>query len=132
MPTRIGELMAAAGYATSGPELRGPRGWLGSLPEVEQRIKKLSKQRAAAHAALDEALLDDDARAKRDAESAELREAFNTMHVTSSADGVSLVAYKKDDGSVLELSAMTPKQRTAFERMDALHRQHREPEPVAT
>lgn len=37
-PLRIGELMIAAGYDVCGPALRGPNGWIGSMPEVEKRI----------------------------------------------------------------------------------------------
>jgi hypothetical protein len=113
-PLRIGALMAEAGYEAT------PQGWRGSIPEVEQRIKALAQQRTAAETALAEALLSDDAPAARDAEDKALRDAFNTMRVTGSADGRSLVAFTKD-GDVLDASAMTPLQRKAFERMNALH-----------
>jgi hypothetical protein len=132
-PLRIGELMAASGYATSGPELHGPAGWRGSLKEVEQRIKDHARQRATAQATLDEALLDDDARATRDAEDLALREAFNAMHVRNSADPKvpGLVAYT-EDGAVLPVSAMTPLQRKAFERANAAYAPRRtEPAPAA-
>jgi hypothetical protein len=57
--------MAAAGYATDGPALRGPNGFRDSLPDTEQRIKDHAKQRTAAQAALDAALLTDEERATR-------------------------------------------------------------------
>ena len=99
---------------------RGELPWFGSLPEVERRISKLAQQRQAAQAALDEALIDDDARVKRDAESAQYRDAFNAMRVKVGADG-SLVAYR-DDGGELPRAEMTPLQRAAIERIDATFR----------
>ena len=117
----LGQLMREAGYATDGPALQGPRGWRGSVPEVEARLKIGTVQRLAAQAALDAALLDETEQAKVDADSAELRAAFNTMNVTLNGDGRSLVAYR-DDGSVLAVAEMTPIQRKAFERMEAAHR----------
>lgn len=116
---RLGELMAEAGYATSGPELQGRRGWLGSIPEVKQRIEDVTKQRAKAQAAVDDALMTDEERAKVDAESQAYRDALRTMDVKGNADGTGLVAYTKD-GDPLDVSAMTPEQRKAFERWEAV------------
>lgn len=113
-PTRIGELMTAAGYAVSGPELRGPRGWQGSLPEVERRLADLTRRKAAALAALDEALMSDEELKQRDAEQAALR----TLRLKRSADGRSLVAVRPD-GSPLPVSEMSELQRAAFKRQEA-------------
>lgn len=115
-PLRIGELMAEAGYATSGPELQGSHGWLGSNSEVEGRIRNITRQRAAAQAQLDEALMDDDARAKADAEGAACRETLRTMDIKNNEDPnvPGLVAYTQD-GDVLTLPEMTAAQRQAFE-----------------
>lgn len=116
--TRVGELMAAAGYDVVGLELlRGPNGFRGSLLETEARIKTLTRQRAKARTALDAVLMSDDERAALEGESAQLRDAFNAMNVKMGPAG-RLVAYD-DDGAVLAISKMTPLQRKAFERMDA-------------
>lgn len=64
----LGQLMAEAGYATKGAELCGPRGWLGSMPEVEDHIEDVTKRRAEAQAALDDALTTDEERATHEAE----------------------------------------------------------------
>jgi hypothetical protein len=119
--SKLGELMRAAGYqqvgADPGRHYVGQLPWYGSLPEVERRIADLAKKRQAAQAALDEALMADDERAKREAESAKLREAFNAMRVKVGADGL-LVAYR-EDGDVFPTSEMTELQRQAFERVNA-------------
>lgn len=113
---RIGQLMQAAGYAVAGEALRGPNGWRGSMPEVERRIKDGSKRRAEAQAQLDDAMMDDDARAKADAEGAAFRETLRTMDIKNSEDPnvPGLVAYTQD-GDVLTLPEMTAAQRQAFE-----------------
>lgn len=125
-PTRLGELMAAAGYAVSGDALHGPNGWRGSLPEVEKRLADLAKRRAAAEAALDEVLMSDEERAARDAEADELRAASSSMRLKGNAEGTGLVAYTKD-GDELPVSAMTSMQRKAFERANAAYAPRREP-----
>lgn len=124
-PTRLGELMAAAGYATSGPELRGPQGWRGSWKEVEQRLKTLAQRRTAAQAALDAAALDDDARANQEAESRVLTEVFNRLHVKGSRDGMGYVVVAEDGGE-RDLTTLTDVERRAFERMDARERSYRQ------
>jgi hypothetical protein len=116
-PLPLGPLMQAAGYEVQGEALRGPRGWRGGMKEVERRIAAITKQRTAAQAALDAALLDDTARATAEDESRELAAAFNAMHVRMGHDG-RLVAYDEDD-AVLDPSKMTEVQRKAIERMDA-------------
>jgi hypothetical protein len=122
MPLRLGELMHEAGYATTGAGLRGEMGWRGSIPEVEQRIVDLAKRRATAQAALDEALMDDDARAKRDAESAADRQTLNGLRLKGSdyQDGQPwrLVPHRAD-GSVIPESELSPVQRKALERANA-------------
>lgn len=122
---RVGELMAEAGYATSGPELRGPRGWLGSIPEVKQRIEDVTKQRAKAQAALDDALMTDEERATHEAEDRVFRETLNTMDIRINDDPnvPGLVAYTKD-GDVLTESEMTAAQRKAFERHNGAYAPH--------
>jgi hypothetical protein len=121
-PLRIGELMAAAGYDVAVPGLHGPNGWRGSTRQVEQRIKEHTHNHAAAKAALEEALLDDDSRAARDAEDASLREALKSMRLRSSADTSvpGVVAYTLD-GDLLDAADMTPLQRRAFERANAAY-----------
>jgi len=117
--TRIGQLMSAAGYEVQGEALRGPRGWRGSLPEVEARIKVIAKQRAAAEAALDVALMDDAEREKQEAEQEAHRTALATMVLKHNAEGTGLVAFTKD-GDPLAVSDMTPEQQAAFERFAAV------------
>lgn len=73
----LAEAIVAAGYEP--PTNRPGVAWFGSLPEVEQRIQQLTKERDEAQAALDNAMLDDDARAKKDAESAARRDRINAM-----------------------------------------------------
>lgn len=116
----LGELMAAAGYAVNGPDLYGPNGWRGSLPEVETRIANLAKRRAAAEAALDEVLLSHDERAAREAEADELRAAGNSLRLKGNAEGTGVIA-RDADGNELPVSAMTPLQRKAFERANAAY-----------
>lgn len=119
-PTRLGELMAAAGYAVSGYALHGPNGFRCSLPEVEKRIAHLAKRRAAAEAALDEVLMSDEERAARDAEADELRAASDSLRLKGNAEGTGVIA-RDADGNELPVSAMTPLQRKAFERANAAH-----------
>ena len=116
--TRIGQLMAAAGYAVEGASLRGPNGWRGSLPEVEQRVKDLARQRASAAAALDAALRTDAEIEQREAEAMAHSAILNSMTIRLGADG-RLVAYTADD-DVLPLDSMTPEQRKAFKRFESV------------
>jgi hypothetical protein len=111
-PTRIGQLMQQAGYAVSGPTLRGPHGWQGSLPETEARIKDLTQRRAAAQAALDALLLTAEERAAQEAAAQARREALNTLEIKISGDSTGLVAYK--DGERLDPASMTEAQRQAL------------------
>ena len=113
--TRIGELMAAAGYATDGRGLYGPNGFRGSLPETEQRIKTLTEQRADAQASLDALLITNEERAKREIEDKAFHATLNTMDLKNNSTGTGLVAYTKD-GDPLDVKDMTPAQRKAFER----------------
>jgi hypothetical protein len=106
--TRIGELMREKGYETQGEALRGPRGWRGSIKEVERRVKALTQERAAAQALLDVALLTDDERAKAEADSA-----LETMDVRQNQKGDGLAAWTLD-GDPLAVTDMTPEQRAAF------------------
>ncbi len=117
---RLGELMIASGYEVVGAEgnFAGTLPWFGTLSEVERQIADVEARRARAQAQLDEALLDDDERERRDAEAAALRDAFNSMRVRLADDG-SLVAYDAEN-DVLDVTAMTELQRRAFEKMNAL------------
>lgn len=82
---RLGELMQSAGYEAVGADptrnYLGVMPWFGSVSEVEQRIAARERRCAAAQAQLDEALLDDDVRAKRDAEADMRRAELNTRPV---------------------------------------------------
>jgi hypothetical protein len=124
--TRVGELMAAAGYDVVGLELlRGPNGFRGSLPDTEQRVKTLTARRAAAEAALASVLRTDEERAQQEAESAQLREAFNRLHVRGSADGLGYTVVD-EDGAPRDLATLTATERQAFERADAAERAYRQ------
>lgn len=117
--TRIGQLMQQAGYDVTGLELlRGPNGFRGSIPEVEARIKALTKQRAAVEAALDSALLTDDERTQRDVDDAAFREVLSTMIFKNNSTGNGLAAFSPD-GDALAVADMTPVQRKAFERFQS-------------
>ena len=118
--TRVGLLMDAAGYTPTDPH--GPRGWRGSIKEVEHRIKVTTRQHAAAQAVLDDALMDDDHRAQVEAESARRCAVLNGMHLTGS-DGRDGLPYHlvphRADGSVIDLSELTDEQREALDRINA-------------
>lgn len=111
--TPIGRLMREADYATESPALTGPRGWRGSVKDVEERIKALTQQQATAQAHVDAALLTDAERATREAAHATRRELLESMQIRRNADGTGLVAFTPD-GDPLDPAAMTPEQRTAF------------------
>lgn len=78
--------------------------WFGSMPEVEHRIADMQKRLATAQAQLDEALLDDDARAARDAESQARRDKLNTTPVRKTrGDGSQFDRWP--DGRVVEITS---------------------------
>ncbi|HXG69761.1 MAG TPA: hypothetical protein VNJ04_04015 [Gemmatimonadaceae bacterium] len=81
--SRLGELLRAAGYEQVGADpdrnYGGALPWHGRLTEVESRIAKLVARRAAVKAQLDEALMSDAERARRDAESAARVSALNAL-----------------------------------------------------
>lgn len=59
---RVGRLMRESGFVKAPPvegQAVGRLPWFGSLPEVEQRLKELTKQRDDARTRLDAALRDD-------------------------------------------------------------------------
>jgi hypothetical protein len=90
---RLGHLMREAGYSA----------WFGSRPEVEERIERLIAQRNEAQAQLDDAMLDDDERAKRDAESAARAAKLNAAPVRKTrGDGSQYDRWP--DGRVVEIS----------------------------
>jgi hypothetical protein len=123
--TRLGALMRDAGHEAVGADpsrnYSGVMPWFGSLPEVEYRLSERAKKRAIAEARLAESLLTDEQRAQRDAEAAELREAFNKMKVKIGPNGEGLVAYAAN-GDAIDPSELTPIQRKAIEQMDATFR----------
>jgi hypothetical protein len=81
--TRLGQLMTQAGYEVAGADpdrhFAGTLPWFGHLDLVKHRIKDTERRRAAAEAALDEALLDDDVRAEREAEAKARLDALNAL-----------------------------------------------------
>jgi hypothetical protein len=113
--TRIGELMAAAGFLVSGPELRSPYGWQGSLKETADRLRVLTRQRAQAQVQLDLVLRTAEERAAQAAEDQVFHAALRTMDLKNGPDGCSLVAFTKD-GDPLPVAEMAVAQRKAFER----------------
>jgi len=121
----LGPLMAAAGYDAEAPH--GPRGWRGGMPEVEQRIKVLTAQRAKAQDALDAALLDDAAQTAREAEHDAYRAALKTLRVQGNAEGTGLIAYDPATDEPLDPSAMTTEQKAAIKWFEAVMYPAREP-----
>ncbi|MGB2710115.1 MAG: hypothetical protein WBC33_01255 [Conexibacter sp.] len=119
--TRIGRFMAEAGYAVVGEALHGPRGWRGSLPDVERRVKQQQQQRAAAEHRLADALLDDDARAKRDAEAAARRQTLDSMRLRGSSNGgpYKLVPVRSDGTAMIDLDELSAAQREALDHANA-------------
>jgi hypothetical protein len=113
--TPIGALMSQAGHATGGEALRGPRGWQGSIREIEQRTKELTKQRAAIAKTLDRLLVTPEELAQSESESQAFRAAMATMFVKINRDGNGLTA-ETLDGDPLSVEDMTPAQRDAFEK----------------
>jgi hypothetical protein len=111
-PTRIGRLMAADGYATDMPELRGPDGWRGSLPEVERRLAHRARERAAVQIDLGRVLLIDEEYAAREAETETYRTLCNRMRLRLGQDGQRVP--HRDDGSVISLEELTPEQAKAL------------------
>ncbi len=91
--------------------------WYGSLAVVERRLKEHATKRAAAQAQLDEALMDDAARAQRDAEQQELRTAYNRMRVkvNPNLDTPGLVVIDRQTGDVVDETTLSPLQRRALE-----------------
>jgi hypothetical protein len=122
--SRLGELMQHANYTIDDPGLHGPRGFLGGIAEVEQRLKALTAKRTAAQAALDLLLRTDEEKAQQDAESAELNAAFNGLHCRLGSDG-GHVAHD-DYGDVLPVDKMTDIQKRSIERMNAIERTYRQ------
>jgi hypothetical protein len=113
-PLPLGDLMQECGYLTSGDALRGVRGWRGALAPVQKRITEMSQQRAAAFATLTAALRSDEQRAASEAEKEAHIDVLKSMQLQSGPDGRGLYAFDVY-GDKLELSAMTPQQRAAFE-----------------
>jgi hypothetical protein len=75
---RLGQLMRDSGFKQAPPEPNtnqsaGPLPWLGALPDVERRITDLQARQAQAQTRLDDALMDDAARAAKSAAEATQR-----------------------------------------------------------
>lgn len=105
---RLGQLMRESGYEPVGADPnRGYSGvmpWFGSVSEVERRIAKLHKQRDDAQTRLDDALMDDDARAKAAAQSKARIDALNAAPRRKvRGDGSQYDRYP--DGRVVEVEA---------------------------
>jgi len=108
----LGLLMTAAGYDAEAPH--GPRGWRGSLDEVEARIRTLTAQHAKAQDALDAVLLDDAARTAHEVEHDAHRAALKTLRVQGNPEGTGLIAYNPETDEPLDPSAMTTEQKAAI------------------
>lgn len=113
-PTRLGQLMIAAGYDVEGAALRGPNGFQDSLPETEKRIKELTQQRAVALAALNLVLEDNQQRTEREASAQAFRDALNRLTIVRNADGSDFDVVDRD-GDVRDLATLTAAEREAFE-----------------
>lgn len=104
--SRLGELMMQGGFQLVGADERtnavGTLPWFGGVREVEKRLAKLNRRRVEAQAALDEAMLDDATRAKRDADAKARREAANAQPVMKTrGDGSQYLRYP--DGRRVEV-----------------------------
>ncbi len=89
----------------------------GDLRTCEKRLKELKAQRTAAQAALDAALLSDDARAKKAKDDAEWQGVLNTMKIKGDSFGNgTVVAYDKKTGE--EMTTFTPAQLKALRRLN--------------
>ena len=99
--------MIDAGYQISGPDpdhhYSGELPWNSSIKEVEHRLKDVERRRAIAQSALDDALMDDDARAQRDAEAKARRDAANGQPRRKTR-GDGSVYDRYPDGRVVEIS----------------------------
>lgn len=105
---RLGALMKDSGYtvvgADPGRNYAGELPWHGSIKEVEQRITDRARRRATAQAQLDDALLDDDERAKRDASSDMRRARLNAEpQLKTRGDGSQYLKYP--DGRRVEVAS---------------------------
>lgn len=79
---RLGALMRESGFVAAPPvanQLFGALPWSGSMPEVEHRLKALAVRRTDAEARLADGLLDDEARAARNAARKTRAERLNAM-----------------------------------------------------
>ena len=91
------------------------------------RLTQLATARTQAEAALEAALLTDTERAEREAESHAHREALNTLVITHSADGQTLVAYRNHEDRLHDVpyppADMPPVVRTAFDKARTAYEQ---------
>ena len=85
MTLRLGALMREAGYEPTAQEparnYAGEMPWFGTVDDVEHRLKNTERRRAAALAQLDDALMDDAERERREAESKQRIAALNALPV---------------------------------------------------
>jgi hypothetical protein len=106
--SRLGQLMVAAGYDVVGADpvhnYLGQLPWFGSIKETKQRIAALAARRAQATTMLEDALMNDDERARQVAETEKLRVALNGLRLR----GPKLLVQDRDeeDLSPLEKEAL--------------------------
>ncbi len=116
VPTLLREKLMAAFVPTWGKN--DP--WLyiaDDLQSCEKRLTELNAQRNAAQAALDAALLSDDARAKKAKDDAEWQGVLNTMKIKGDSFGNgTLIPYDKATGEVM--TEFTPQQAAALARLN--------------
>ena len=115
VPTSIGRRMAVAGYQVEGEGLHDGRGWRGSIPETEQRLAQLTKQRTAARYALDMVL-------RTDEESAAVAATFAGVHIKRNATGD---GYVITDEFGEPKSDVTAAERAAVARLEAADQEGR-------
>jgi hypothetical protein len=104
---RLGALMREAGYVAAAPvdgQSIGRLPWFGALPEVEYRIREVTKRRAESQAALDDAMLDDAERERLARERAVRVTAANAgPQRKTRGDGTQYDKYP--DGRIVEVTA---------------------------
>jgi hypothetical protein len=118
---RLGELMAAAGYAVTGDALRGPNGWRGDLTTVAKRIQERTEKRDQLLTTIEDLLLSDADRIAREEQTAQHRAILSNLIIRNGEDGRTLV-YTDGDGEPLPKAQMTPAQLVAVEWLEASQR----------
>jgi hypothetical protein len=117
-PTRIGQLMAARGYAVEGDALRTERGWQGGLKEVEGRLSWLYDQRQRTAVELERLIMTPEERQRRLRERTAYFDLLRDLNIQLAPAGEEgFVAYTKD-GDLVPRETMTPEVRAAFEQFE--------------